>query len=116
MRRLYGEIDRAVGHFRRYERDELTAKLTAHGFEPVEAMYFNVPGALGWYLNSVMLRRRAVPALQARLANWIVPWLGLEQRWKPRCGMALIAVGRKVRQVNEVATPFVIPDTAPASQ
>jgi hypothetical protein len=30
--------------------------------------------------------------------------------------MALIAVGRKVRQVNEVATPFVIPDTAPAPQ
>jgi glycosyltransferase involved in cell wall biosynthesis len=110
MRRLYGEVDRAIGHFRRYEREELTAKLTAHGFEPVEVFYFNLPGALGWYLNSVMLRRRAVPGLQARLVNWVVPWLGLERRWNPGWGMALIAVGRKARQVDEVATPFAISD------
>ena len=90
--------------------------MTAHGFEPVEVIYFNLPGALGWYLNSVLLRRRAVPGLQARLVNWVVPWLGLERRWKPRWGMALIAVGRKVRQVDEVATPFAIPDTTHAAR
>lgn len=111
LHRLYGEIDRAIGHYRRYGRDELTGKLTAHGFEPVEATYFNVPGVLAWYFNFVILRRRTVPGLQARLADWIVPWLGLEQRWQPRWGMALIAVGRKVRQVDEQVAPFAIPDT-----
>jgi SAM-dependent methyltransferase len=111
MRRLYGEIDRAIGHFRRYERDELVAKLTAHGFDPVEVISFNLPGVLAWYLNSVLLRRRTVPGLQARLVNWIVPWLRLERHWEPRRGMALIAVGRKVRQVDEAATPFAIADT-----
>jgi glycosyltransferase involved in cell wall biosynthesis len=97
MHRLFGEIDRAVGHCRRYERDELAAKLTAHGFDPVEVRYFNLPGALAWHLNSVILRRRTVPGFQARLADWIVPWLGFERRWRPSWGMALLAVGRKVR-------------------
>jgi glycosyltransferase involved in cell wall biosynthesis len=110
LHRLYGEIDRAIGHCRRYERDELAAKLTAHGFDPVEVRYFNLPGALAWYLSSVILRRRTVPGLQARLAGWMVPWLGFERHWKPTWGMGLIAVGRKVRQVDEAATPFAIPD------
>jgi glycosyltransferase involved in cell wall biosynthesis/precorrin-6B methylase 2 len=111
LRRLYGEIDRAIGHHRRYGRDELSAKLAAHGFEAVEVGYFNLPGALAWYLNSVILRRRAVPGLQARLANWLVPWLELERRWQPRWGMGLIAVGRKVRQVDEPVAPFAIPES-----
>ncbi|MFI5394402.1 MAG: glycosyltransferase [Candidatus Binatia bacterium] len=114
LHRLYGEIDRAIGHWRRYERDELTAKLTGHGLATEEASYFNVPGVLGWYVNSVLLKRRSVPGLQARLANLLVPWLRLEQRWQPRRGMALIAVSRKVRQVDEAAESFVMPDTPDA--
>jgi glycosyltransferase involved in cell wall biosynthesis len=116
MHRLYGEIDRAVGHCRRYERDELAAKMTAQGFEPIEAGYFNLPGALAWYLNSVILRRRAVPGFQARLADWIVPWLRLERHWKPRWGMALIAVGRKARQVDEAVAPGAISDIPHAAR
>lgn len=94
LHKLYGETDRAIGHFRRYERDELTMKLRGHGFEIEEASYFNVPGILAWYVNSVLLGRRTVPALQVRLADFLVPWLSIEQRWNPRRGMALIAVAR----------------------
>ena len=112
LHRLYGEIDRAIGHFRRYERDELTAKLRTHGFEVEEARYFNVPGILAWYVNSVLLKRRTVPGLQARLADLLVPWLALEQRWRPEAGMALIAVGRKVDETVSAAAPFVIPEAA----
>ncbi len=110
MHQLYGEIDRAIGHYRRYDRDELTAKLRRHGFEMEEAGYFNMPGVAGWYLNSRLLRRRAVPGLQARLANWLVPWLQIEQRWRPNFGMALIAVARKVRDQAGDPEPFVISD------
>jgi 2-polyprenyl-3-methyl-5-hydroxy-6-metoxy-1,4-benzoquinol methylase len=108
LRKLYGEIDRAIGHYRRYERNALATQLQAHGFEIEEARYFNLPGVLGWYANSVLLRRRAVPGLQARLANLLVPWLRIERRWKLRMGMSLIAVGRKVRQVSEATAPFAI--------
>ncbi|HVM98343.1 MAG TPA: methyltransferase, partial [Candidatus Acidoferrales bacterium] len=109
MHWLYGGIDRAIGHARRYQRAELMNKLTAHGFEVDHASYFNLPGVLGWFLNAVVLRRRTVPGLQARIANLLVPWLRLERRWQLPFGMALIAVGRKVRSIDEAAPAFVIP-------
>ncbi len=96
MRRLYGETDRALGHKRRYEQAELSARLQNHGFEVETARYFNLPGMIGWYLSSVILRRRAVPGIQARAANLAVPWFKLEQRWELPWGMALLAVARKV--------------------
>ncbi len=110
MRALYGEIDRAIHHHRRYERGDLVAQLQGHGFAIEEASYFNLPGIAGWYLNSVLLKRRAIPGVQARFANLLVPWLRFEQRLRPRHGMALLVVARKVRALEEHPTPFVIPD------
>jgi glycosyltransferase involved in cell wall biosynthesis len=95
MHGLYGEMDRAIGHLRRYERDELAAKLRRHGFAVELARYANLPGALSWYLNSRVLRRGAIPALQVRLAGLFVPWLRLEERFNPARGLTLLAVGRK---------------------
>ncbi len=112
MRALYGEIDRAISHYRRYERDDLTAQLQGHGFVVEEASYFNVPGILGWYVNSVLLKRHAIPGVQARIANFLVPWLRFEQRLRPNRGMSLLVVARKIRPVDEQrATPFVLPAT-----
>ena len=110
MRALYGEIDRAIHHYRRYERGDLVAQLQGHGFTIEEASYFNLPGVVGWYLNSVLLKRRAIPGMQARIANLLVPWLRVEQRFRPSRGMALLIVARKVRALDQYPTPFVIPD------
>jgi len=95
MHQLYGEIDRAIGHRRRYDRDELAGKLRRQGFTVELARYANLPGAFGWYVNSRLLRRRSVPGVQARLAALLVPWLRLEERLNLGCGMTLLAVGRK---------------------
>jgi hypothetical protein len=110
MRTLYGAIDRAIHHHRRYERDDLVAQLQGHGFAVEEATYFNLPGVVGWYVNSVVLKRRAIPAFQARVANLLVPWLRLEQRLRPRHGMALLVVARKARPSEDRPSPFVLPD------
>jgi SAM-dependent methyltransferase len=98
MHGLYGEMDRATGHRRRYERDELTAKLRQHGFVVESARYIDQPGALVWYVNSRLLQRRTIPSVQARLANGLLRWLRLEDRFDPQWGMSLLAVGRKERE------------------
>jgi len=95
MPQLFGEIDRAIGNLRRYDRDELAGKLRRHGFTVELARYANLPGVFGWYLNSRLLRRRAVPGVQARLSGLLVPWLRLEERLNLGWGMTLLAVGRK---------------------
>ena len=105
---LYGGIDRAIGHHRRYEREALRAQLERHGFTVESARYFNLPGVLGWYVNSRLLNRRSVPGLQARIASALVPWLSLEQRFDLPTGMSLLIVGRKDREAGPAA-PFQLP-------
>ena len=39
--RLYGAIDRAIDHHRRYEPDGLTAKLKEAGFQVEHTQFFN---------------------------------------------------------------------------
>jgi len=95
LHRLYGEIDRAIGHYRRYERGELHEKLTAAGFAVEHLSAFNVIGALGWYINARLLRRTAVPGFQARINDLLVPVLRLEDRFQPSVGLSFLAVGRK---------------------
>ncbi|MBX3025572.1 glycosyltransferase [bacterium] len=106
---LYGGIDRAIGHHRRYQREALRAQLERHGFVVEHGRYFNLPGLIGWYVNSRLLRRRSVPGLQARIASALVPWLSLEQRFDPPLGMSLLMVGRKDREAGPPA-PFALPD------
>ncbi len=95
LSRLYGEIDRAIGHYRRYEQAELTRKLETAGFVVEHTSTFNVIGALGWYINSRLLKRRTVPGLQAHINDLLVPLLRLEGRLGCPVGLSLLFVGRR---------------------
>ncbi len=94
VKSLYGEIDRAIHHFRRYSREELVARLEGAGLTVEHVSYFNMLGVPGWYLNAVLLRRRTVPGFQARINDWLVPWLRFERLFGPPVGLSLLAVAR----------------------
>jgi SAM-dependent methyltransferase len=94
LQQLYGAIDEAIGHYRRYTRGEIEAKLAQNGLAVEHVSYSNLLGVPGWFLNARVLRRRAVPGLQARVNDRLVPLLRLERRLRPPIGMSLLAVGR----------------------
>jgi hypothetical protein len=94
LRPLYGSIDEAIGHYRRYTRDEIVHKLADARLAVEHLSFFNVLGVAGWFLNARILRRRSVPGVQARLNDRLVPLLRLERRLRPPIGMSLLAVGR----------------------
>ena len=94
LQALYGEIDRAIGHYRRYTTAEIADKLGHARLEVEHVSYFNLIGVPGWFLNARLLRRRAVPGLQARVNDRLVPLLRLERRFRPSIGMSILAVGR----------------------
>ena len=95
LRSLYGEIDRSIGHYRRYERAEILERLTAAGFSVEHSSAFNLVGALGWFVNARLLKRRAVPGVQARVNDFLVPLLRLERYLHPTVGLSWLAVGRR---------------------
>jgi len=95
VKRLYGEIDKAIHHYRRYDKNEIIAKLERAGFAVEETRFMNLLGLPGWYLNSCLLKRKTVPGLQARLNGFLVPLLRFEKQFSLPWGMSLLAVGKK---------------------
>jgi signal peptidase I len=91
---ISGGIDEAIGHYRRFTKPEITAKLAAAGMDVEHVSYFNSFGMFGWWLNAVVLRRRSVPGFQARVNDRLTPLLRVERKLKPPVGMSLLAVGR----------------------
>src|SRR5436190_5878142 len=94
-RRLYGTLDRGVGHQRRYEREELVNKLTAAGFAVEEVSYQNRAAKLAWWLNSKVFKRSTLPAAQSRIFDRLVPLFRALEGDRPGSGLSLIAIGRK---------------------
>ncbi|HYL20149.1 MAG TPA: class I SAM-dependent methyltransferase [Gemmatimonadales bacterium] len=93
LRPLYGTLDQALGHFRRYARGEVVGKLEAAGFRVGHVEYFNLGGVPGWWLASRVLRRPMISTAALRCYEALVPLFRLE-RWLPwRVGQSLIAIG-----------------------
>src|SRR4029077_14507032 len=61
LRPLYGTLDQALGHFRRYVPAELTSMVEESGFQVRHLEYFNLAGVPGWWLASRVLRRGVIP-------------------------------------------------------
>lgn len=94
-RLLFGEIDRNVGHERRYSRGPLRRLLERSGLEPLELRYVNPVGALGWLVSSRMLRRPQVPAGPLRAYDRLVPLLRQLDRLPLPFGLSLWAVASR---------------------
>jgi SAM-dependent methyltransferase len=95
---IYGSLDVAFGHYRRYSKAALAGKLRAAGFQSLRLSYLNLPGIVGWFLTGKVLRRKTLKPYYVRLYDqWIIPWLSrLEGRWELPLGQSLIAVARKL--------------------
>lgn len=92
---LFGSLDRGIGHQRRYERDELVAKLQQAGFVVEHVSFQNRLARLAWWLNSKLFGRGALPSGQSRVFDFLVPLLRALEGENPANGLSLIAVGRK---------------------
>ena len=93
---LFGSLDEAVGHHRRYTPESLRHVMQANGFEVETLQWMNVVGIPGWFVNGKVLKRRVLPPLQLRLYDLIAPTLAsLEAQVKLPVGLSLLAVGRR---------------------
>lgn len=93
---LYGSMDRAVGHYRRYTRASLRARLDEIGAQVVVIGYTNMLGALGWWLHGKVLRRRGPQPAQLRAFDRLVPLLRrIEGRLGAPFGLSVVSVSKK---------------------
>ncbi len=92
---IYGTLDQALGHFRRYTPSELRQKYAAAGFRMRHLEYFNMAGIPGWWFTGRVLRRELIPTGSLRWYDALVPLFRLERFLPWRLGQSLIAVGER---------------------
>lgn len=94
---LYGSLDRAVGHFRRYTLRSLRSALQNAGFKPMHLMYFNAVGACSWFLSARILKLEPDSGGTKRSIllydHWVIPFARVMDSFlNPFFGQSLIAV------------------------
>ncbi len=95
---LYGSLDRHLDHFRRYTVDEVRSKFRATGFEPLKFFHMNMPGALGWFVSSRILKQSILPESALSAFNILTPAFMTAERFiPPPFGLSIIAIGEKER-------------------
>jgi len=95
MPALYGTLDRALLHFRRYDKAGLAQLVTDCGFEVQQIRFLNRLGVAGWWLNSRVLKRQVLPKGQLAAFKWLMPLLKREEQHPPSFGMSLLVLATK---------------------
>ncbi len=71
---VYGTLDEVLGHFRRYSKAELEAKLKSAGYRVERVLEFNRVTYPGWYVNGRILKRRHFSRFQLGVFDRLV-WM-----------------------------------------
>ena len=92
---LFGQMDVVLGHFRRYSREQLRARMQEAGFSVETILNFNRVSRPAWFVSSRLLRRSRLGRFQLKLFDKMVwLWRRIDRfiPWKPT---SIIAIGRK---------------------
>lgn len=95
MPSLFCSFDEGLEHKRRYDRSTMTRLLENAGFVVDEIRFMNVLGALGWWFNGKLLKRKVLPTNQLRLMDILLPWVKLEYRFHLPIGLSLLVTAHK---------------------
>lgn len=99
--RLYGFMDRAAGHLRRYTRRTLEWALAAANWQVETSFYVNAIGGAGWWFNQRFVSPRPLdaPAINSQLAfydRFVVPMARIvDPLFRGSFGLSVVAIARK---------------------
>lgn len=98
---LFGTMDEASLHFRRYEKGGLRDRLSAAGFSVERLRYMNMAAVIPYLIKGRVLKLKGnfsmeISQERLELYNNLIPWFErFERAVKPAFGLSLIAVARK---------------------
>jgi len=93
---IFGTLDVALGHYRRYSHQELRKKMEAVGFRVEKILEFNRVSRPGWYVSGKILKRTTLGPWQMKMFDQLVwLWRRIDRHlpWPPT---SIIAIGVKM--------------------
>jgi SAM-dependent methyltransferase len=94
---IFGSLDRAFEHFRRYAKAQLRQRIERAGWTIERIGYMNLPGILTWTVAGKLLKRKSISARDARVYDRLVVPVAaaIEDRIEIPIGQSLLAIARK---------------------
>jgi glycosyltransferase involved in cell wall biosynthesis/protein-L-isoaspartate O-methyltransferase len=92
---IYGTLDEALGHYRRYSQEDLSSRMVAAGFVIERILEFNRITRPAWYVNGKIFKRTTFNRLQLKVFDrfvWLWRQIDGALPWPPT---SIIAIGRK---------------------
>ena len=84
--RIFGTLDVALGHYRRYSHEQLRARMEEAGFQVERIIDFNRVSRYPWFMSGRILKRRELSITQMKIFDrlvWIWRRLDRHLPWPP---------------------------------
>jgi glycosyltransferase involved in cell wall biosynthesis len=101
--KLWSNLDVQLGHFRRYETGELSAKMQDAGFTVEREFTFNRAGTPSWFIGNKLGGQRTLKPWQGKLYNFLCPAFQALEGVFPWKGLSVICVAKKITDKNRPA-------------
>jgi SAM-dependent methyltransferase len=92
--RLYGKLDAAYGHERRYDKPRLRRLAADAGLEVDRLYRFNLLGTFGWLASRWQTQPSLSPGKLRAYEALLPPFRALERRVAPPFGLSLVLIAR----------------------
>ena len=94
---LYSKFDRSIGHYRRYQKSELTKLVQNASFKIMSCKYFDSIGIVPWFVFMKVMGRGLSSRNTFTYDTFVVPWLKiLEKKISPPLGKNILLTAFKV--------------------
>ncbi len=80
---LYSNFDRSIGHYRRYQRSELTRLVENANFKIMSCKYFDSVGIIPWFIFMKVMRHGLSNRNTYAYDTFVVPWLKFVEKLAP---------------------------------
>ncbi|OGE42619.1 hypothetical protein A3B45_00220 [Candidatus Daviesbacteria bacterium RIFCSPLOWO2_01_FULL_39_12] len=93
---LFGEIDKSIGHFRRYSQKQLEDNLKKIGFKLIKSTILNFLGSIGWFIEGKLFKKRKIEEGRIKIFNFLAPFfLGIENLIEPPIGTSILVIAQR---------------------
>jgi len=93
---LYNSFDKALEHYRRYNRKNLSQLFLDNDLKINYSQHFNFIGLFGWYVTGSLMKKELIPTGQMKLYNSLVPVFKLiDKLVLNKMGLSVMVEGEK---------------------
>jgi glycosyltransferase involved in cell wall biosynthesis len=92
---LYSSLDSAIGHYRRYDKQQLCTLFEEFGYTIEECFTLNKIGVIGWWYRGKVAKQAVIGRVGLKAFNMLVPIFKLIDPVLPWKGLSQVVVVRK---------------------